>query len=77
MTDKRDDGETSLLWEPEKMVEDTTEEVCCFGMVSCRVADIFVFLPEHFFSPTCNPLAQSSSKFRPDSALLSHAELSL
>lgn len=33
MTDKRDDGETSLLWEPEKMVEDTTEEVCCFGMV--------------------------------------------
>ena len=43
MPDRVDNAET-LLQEPEKMTDNTGEDICCFGMVRCNVSDILVFL---------------------------------
>ena len=42
MTDRRDDEKALLLQEPEKMAQRASEDVCCFGMVSCMVVETLV-----------------------------------
>lgn len=42
MADRCEDTETPLLQGPDKMADNSIEDICCFGMVRSTTADIFV-----------------------------------
>lgn len=46
MSDRLDDAKTSSLQEPEKMTNNATEDMCCFGMVRCNNTDVLIFLAD-------------------------------